>query len=136
MKFYVLSYCFKVWLTCVLIAPIFFLAIEYFIAAMKSSIPFSEITSLISFYIIFVFGGAVVSVITLLIFWSIGMIVYSNMENVIGRKLIMSFTGCTLTALTFLLFFLPDDMFSVFPGALTSCYCFCVGGGCLIYHFD
>lgn len=63
MKYYMFPYCFKVWLTSVLIAPIIFLAIEYLITTMRSSSPSAEITSLVSFYIIFVFAGAVVSVI-------------------------------------------------------------------------
>ena len=64
------------------------------------------------------------------------MIVYHNVTNVIGRKLIMSLTGCIVTALTFLLFFFPDEMFSVFPAAAMLSYCFCIGAGCLIYYFD
>ena len=136
MKYYVFPYCFKVWVTSVLAAPTFFLALEYFTAASKSSIPLSEITLLISFYLIFIFVGAVASVITLLIFGSIGMIVYHSVRNVNGRKLIMSLTGCILTALTFFLFFFPDEMFSIFPGSLMLSYCFCIGSGCLVYRFD
>jgi hypothetical protein len=72
----------------------------------------------------------------LLIFWSIGMIIYRSITNVTNRKLIMSLIGCILTALTFLVFFLPDNMFSIFPGAMMASYCFCIAVGCLIHHFE
>lgn len=136
MKYHASPYCFRVWMTSVLVAPIFLLSIEYFVAARKMSIPLSEVTSFISSYLILIFAGAVASVMTFLIFWSIGIIVYRSVTNAMKRKLIMSLTGCVLTALTFLLFFFPDDMFSIFPGAMMSGYCFCIAGSSLIYHFE
>jgi len=136
MKYHVFPYCFKVWMTSVLAAPVFFLSIEYFITSRKSSIPLSGITSFISVYLVLAFAGAIVSIITLLIFWCIGMIICCSITNVVKRKLIMSFTGCILTLLTFLLFFFPDNMFSIFPGAMMLSYGFCISVGCLVYHFE
>jgi len=136
MKYYVFPYCFKVWITSVLFAPIIFLPIDYFSNPGNRGVRLSDITSVISGYLVFIIAGAVLSIITLLVFWTIGVIVYRSVTNMIHRKLIMSFIGGILTALTFLMFFFPMDVFNKFPIAIMSSYCVCIVGSSLAYRFD
>jgi len=136
MKYYALSYTFKVWLTSLLVAPPIYLVIDYYSYPKQSNFSLPDLGSLLQGYFGFIMVGAVLSFITWLVFWGVGVIAYRNTTNYAHRKLIMSLIGGILTVLTFLPFFLLDDSFSGFPTAIMFSYFFCIVIGGLIYRFD
>jgi hypothetical protein len=80
----------------------------------------------------------VLSLITFIIFWGIGIIIYRDITNMMHRKLMMSLISAMLTASTFILLFslLNDGLPDIFTFIIMSIYCFCIAGCSLIYRFD
>jgi len=133
MKYYLLPYSLKVWLTSVLLAPIIFLFIDYFTSPRAQNNSQTDIDSLIQLYLAFVIAGAILSFITWLIFWGVAILTCRHTTNIIQRKLIMFFMGIILTILTFLLLFSSDEAFSSMPYGIMLSNCFCIGAGSLFY---
>ena len=138
MKYYVLPYCLKTWGTSITVAPIILFLIDCFFDPNHSAIVQPSISLLLEGYFALILVGAVLSFITLLFFWGVGIVACREIANVMHRKLIMSLIGGILTALTFLFlsFALFDSIMDDFTTAIMSIYCFCVVGSSLIYSFD
>lgn len=138
MEFYALSYSFKVWITSILLAPVIFTSIYFFYDHQLLSISLSGIGSLLQGYFGLITVGCVLSFITWLFFWGIGIVTCRHTTNVIHRKLIMSLMGIILTILTFLFIFSClfsfKDTFTDMPLTIMLSYCFCIGTGSLFYN--
>jgi hypothetical protein len=137
MKYYLLPYCLKVWLTSVFLGPIIFTSICFFSYHQPINISISDFGSLLQDYFGLVMVGGILSLITWLFFWGVGIVTCRHTTNVIYRKLIMSLMGVILTILTFILLFSGlfsyDDMITDIPFAIVLSYCFCIGAGSLFY---
>lgn len=141
MKYYVLPYCLKVWATTVLLAPIpllSYLFVEHFLNPASLGVSLPTIGLLLQVYLAFIAAGAILSIISFIIFWVIAIGIYCNITNMMHRKVIMSLIGAMLTALTFILlyFLLSNELPDISILIIMSIYCFCIAGSSLIYHFD
>lgn len=141
MKYYVLPYCLKVWATTVLLSPIpilLYLFTDHFFNSESSGTFLSAIGSLFQVYLAFIVAGAILPIITFIIFWCIAIGIYCNITNMMHRKVIMSLISSVLTALTFILlyFLLSNELPDIPILIIMSIYCFFIGGGSLIYRLD
>jgi hypothetical protein len=137
MKYYVLPYCLKVWATGVLLAPVIILliSINYFLKPGDSLDLLSVIGLLFRIYLALIIIGAVLSLVTFIVFWIIGIMVYYSIANRAHQKLVMALIGGILTACTFFFLFLLlfDEVFNGFAVIIIPCYCFCISASSLIY---
>ena len=132
MKYYTLPYSLKVWLSSVFLAPLIFLAICYCFYP-KST----DSDSIIQTYFLFTVVSGVCSFVTWLIFWGVATLACLYIPDRLKRKLIICFLGIILTIITFLPFFLEDDMrFSLDDARISMMLfnCLCIGAGSLFYN--
>jgi hypothetical protein len=138
MKYYLLSYSIKVWLTTVFVAPFILGIIDYLYAPRYLNIFHEGIDSLIQSYLFVLLTSGILSIFLLLIFWGIAALTCLHTTNMIHRKLIVSFMGIILTALTFLFLFSClfsyNDAVTDIPLTMMFSYAFCIAGGCWFYN--
>jgi hypothetical protein len=125
-------------MTSVLLSPVIFITIYFFSDHQSLSISLSGLGSLLQGYFGLIMVGGVLSLITWLFFWGIGIVTCRHTTNVTHRKLIMSLMGIILTILTFLFvfscLFSYKDAFTDMPLAIMLSYCLCIGAGSLFYN--
>ncbi|EHQ27853.1 hypothetical protein [Mucilaginibacter paludis] len=129
MKLSVFAYCFKVWLTSVLVAPLLFFKVTEILGRnMLARERFFDM------YLIAVILCGVMSIITFIIFWLITLRLAKLNLTKIKRLIWVFVIGEILTVLTFGIFFMLMPQ----PSTLIMMWCVClvIGCGILIYKLN
>ena len=127
-----LLYSLKIWLTSVLLAPIFYLIIMEF----KKFGGTPNADSAVEMYFLLTIFGALFSLLTWFIFLILIMLISRYAPNEITARLIICVTGIVLVLATFMLtifnYRLINDGDFIY---LVAANCICIGAGSWIYKF-
>jgi len=97
MKYYALSYSFKVWITSVFLSPFICAIIEYLLRRNLSEISIKAFEA----YPIIIIAELIFSLITWLVFWGTTTLALRFIENASHRKLVLLLIGVIFTILTY-----------------------------------
>jgi len=127
MKYYALSYSFKVWITSVFLAPFICVIIAYLLNFNSFDISFEAFKA----YPIIIIAELIFSLITWLVFWGTTTLALRFIENASHRKLVLLLIGIIFTILTYLACCSDDlelrtDNF-IFEMMISNCLCIAAG---------
>jgi len=128
-----LLYSLKVWLTSVVVAPVFYIIIDSYQTADIGQ----NIGSFGTMYTLLIFVGGVFSFLTWIIFFILTMLIGSCVPNEVIARSVICVIGIILVLATFRLtifehgFIVNDDLIY-----LMLANCLCIGAGTWIYKFS
>jgi len=127
MKYYALSYSFKVWITSVFLSPFICAIIEYLLRRNLSEISIEAFEA----YPVIIIAELIFSLTTWLVFWGTTTLALRFIENTSHRKPVLLLIGIIFTLLTYLACFSDDLKFRtdnfIFEMMVSNCICIAIG---------